>query len=95
MATISAPVLLPPRRVVALCGISTTTIHRLRKRGLFPEPVNLLSRVDGSASRVAYDERDILRWIEDRRSAPLPSATEAPAQPPRRPRGRPRKSVAV
>lgn len=49
--------------VVNLTGISTSTIRRLEKQGVFPP------RLQISANVVAWRLHDIDKWIDNRRSA--------------------------
>lgn len=60
-----APDILSPQRVEAMLGIDSTTIWRLRRRGLFPQPLQLSPR------RVGYRRVDIERWLEQRQAASI------------------------
>lgn len=51
---------LSPRELIALTGLSDTTLWRMRQRGDLPEPVRL------SPGRVAWREDVISEWLENR-----------------------------
>jgi len=46
--------------VVELTGLSGTTLWRLRRRGEFPDPVQLAQQ------RVGWIEDEVIEWIESR-----------------------------
>ena len=48
------------KTVLAITGLSRTTIHRLEKAGNFPKRIQLGARA------VGYKESEIQRWIETR-----------------------------
>jgi len=54
--------LIPGKEVVNVVNLSRSTIWRLRRRGLFPEPIRI------SAGRVAWSANDIDEWITSRRA---------------------------
>ena len=47
-------------------GLSRTTLHRLRERGDFPEPIQL------GPNSVGWLSSDVQAWIESRRAPALP-----------------------
>ena len=49
-----------PRHISAAVGFSSTTAWRLRKLGLFPEPIRL------SARCIGWRRADIERWLAGR-----------------------------
>ena len=53
-------VILSPKRVRAMTGLSEATIWRMRKMGEFPRAVRLSPR------RVGWKRSDVLKWIEER-----------------------------
>lgn len=68
-------------QVREIVGLSRTTVWRLQKAGLFPDPIEV------SANRVAWRERDIEAWCADR--APRSSRSpflNLPPQPRKTPR---------
>ncbi len=52
--------LLTTQEVVAMVGMHRVTLYRLRKAGLFPEPVR------AGMSAIRYKLSDIERWIDSR-----------------------------
>lgn len=76
-------------QVREIVGLSRTTVWRLQKAGLFPDPIEV------SVNRVAWRERDIEGWCADRapRSSrspflklpPQPRKTPRPPKPPPQP----------
>lgn len=55
-----APLLLTPRDVQKLSGLSVVTIRTLRKQGNFPQPLRISNR------RIAWRRDDIEQWIDTR-----------------------------
>ena len=49
------------KQVAAILGVSVTTVWRMRRRGEFPNPVQL------SHGCVRFLEKDVAEWIEARR----------------------------
>ena len=52
--------------VVRLCGISRSQLYRMVRSGEFPAPVRISRRA------VAWREKEILAWLEDRPVASIP-----------------------
>ena len=52
--------LLTRREVSARCGIARTTIYRLMRAGLFPEPVRVGIRA------VRWNEHELASWLASR-----------------------------
>jgi predicted DNA-binding transcriptional regulator AlpA len=68
-------------QVREIVGLSRTTVWRLQKAGLFPDPIEV------SVNRVAWRERDVEAWCADR--APRSSRSpflNLPPQPRKSPR---------
>jgi prophage regulatory protein len=84
--------LLTEKAVRAATGLSASTVWRMRRDGLFPQPVRI------SRGRVGWPESVVLAWMTARaREEPLPTplGDQSPSKPPRgRPRGRPRAATA-
>ena len=55
-----APIVHRKKAVVALTGLSATTLWRLTRRGEFPEPIRL------SAGAVGWLDSEISAWLADR-----------------------------
>ncbi len=52
--------ILSPRLVSAEIGLSTATIWRMRRAGMFPDPIQL------SPGRVGYRATAIQQWLQER-----------------------------
>lgn len=57
------------REVEEKTGLSGATLHRLRRKGKFPDPIKVGER------RIAWPEHEVDTWLETRERSPLRSAT--------------------
>ena len=57
------------KAVVAMTGLSATTLWRMTRRGEFPQPIRL-----SSGAAVGYLDSEIASWLAERASAREPSA---------------------
>ena len=53
--------IISPRHLRIVTGLPPVTVWRLRRQGLFPQPIKL------SAKRIGWKRSDIDAWIEARR----------------------------
>jgi len=58
-----APVVHRKKAVVALTGLSATTLWRLTRRGDFPQPIRL------SPGTVGWFDSEVLAWLSERAAA--------------------------
>ncbi len=58
-----APIVHRKKVVVALTGLSATTLWRLTRRGEFPKPIRL------SAGAVGWLDTEIMAWLAERVAA--------------------------
>ena len=58
-----APIIHRKKGVVALTGLSATTLWRLTRRGEFPKPIRL------SAGAVGWLDTEIMAWLAERVAA--------------------------
>lgn len=61
------PIFLRRKQVAKLLNVSTLTLWKWTKKGLFPEPIKLGPNTAGWATRDVYD------FLESRRHAPRPN----------------------
>ncbi|UHC14439.1 AlpA family phage regulatory protein [Methylobacterium currus] len=59
------------REVEAKTGLSSATLHRLRRKSRFPDPIRIGER------RIAWPEAEIDDWLANRERSPLKSASKA------------------
>lgn len=59
------------REVEAMTGLSGATLHRLRRKGRFPDPIKIGER------RIAWPAHEIETWLATRERQPLRSASAA------------------
>ncbi|MCJ2018613.1 AlpA family phage regulatory protein [Methylobacterium sp. E-065] len=57
------------REVETKTGLSGATLHRLRRKGRFPDPIKIGER------RIAWPENEIDTWLATRERQPLRSAS--------------------
>ena len=59
--------LLTKADVGAFLGIHPESVMRLCRQGRFPSPIKINANTRG---RVRFDEADVIRWVEQRKSTP-------------------------
>lgn len=67
------------REVLRMIGVSRTTLWRMVRAGLFPQPVRITKRNTG------YIFDDVESWMRDRAGRPAPGAVSEGSRQPSRP----------
>lgn len=69
--SIQMPLVLRKKQMLAMVGLSESTVYVLRRAGKFPEPIQL------SKSAMGWRGADIEKWVATREEKPARAADEA------------------